>query len=98
MHITKDATIHLSNKISELIQSTAPSTNTSEAALTKAQLRTLAQHKIDISPFLQVYVHKIDASYNPLPFCPLCNTQIHILTDTHFDSHTTDGSGFVNEP
>ena len=42
--------------------------------------RTLAQLRTNKSPFLKVYLHKVDAKTHPSPLCPLCNTHTH---DTH---------------
>ena len=42
--------------------------------------RTLSQLRTNKSPFLKLYLHKIDAKTHSSPLCPLFNTHTH---DTH---------------
>ena len=39
--------------------------------------RTLDQHRATKSPYLKLYLHKVDAKSHPSPLCPLCNTYTH---------------------
>ena len=90
MHTTTVITYLSTRKIKKLIQAIAPSINTSEAYLLKAQRPTLDQLKTNKSLFLRSHSHKVYASHNP-SHCPVRNTQSH--DTTHFlyiCAHTAD--------
>ena len=74
---------HYIPKLQEDTQATAPSINTSEASLNKAQCNPLAQPGTKKSNL-----------HNPSPLCYLCNTQDtrHLFTC----AKTADSSGFVD--
>ena len=55
-------------------------TSSSEEILPRLTRRTLAQLRTNKSPFLKLYLHKVDAKTHPSPLCPLCNIHTH---DTH---------------
>ena len=78
---TTTVTNYLNNrKMNKLLHTTAPTINTTEATLSKAHRRTLAQLRTNKSPFLHSYLYKVDASNTPSPLCPLCTTQTHDTT------------------
>jgi hypothetical protein len=49
----------------------------SEQNLPRETRTTLSQLRIDKSPFLLSYKHKINPTSHPSPLCPLCKTQTH---------------------
>ena len=61
-----------------------PQVSSTEENLPRHTRRTLAQLRRNKSPFLLLYLHKIDASTQPSPLCPLCRT--HELTTQHLFS------------
>ena len=72
---------HLSTRCNNKILRTPPSyISSSEERLPRLTRRTFAQLRTSKSPFLQSYLHKVDANSYPSPLCPLCNTHTH---DTH---------------
>ena len=56
---------------------------------------TLAQPRTNKSPFLKVYLHKVDAKTHPSLLFPLCNTHTH---DTHHLFTHIVTLGFVDRP
>ena len=72
---------HLSTRgNNKILRTPLPHTSSSEEILSRRTRRTLAQLRINKSPFLKSYLHKVDAKSHPSPLCPLCNTHTH---DTH---------------
>ena len=65
---------------SKILHTPPPHISSSEERLLHLTRRTLAQRRIDKSPFLKSYLHKVDAKSHPSPPCPLCNIHTH---DTH---------------
>ena len=61
----------------KILRTLPPHISSSEEILPCLICRTLAQHRINKSPFLKSYVHKVDAKSHPSPLCPLCNTHTH---------------------
>ena len=61
-----------------------PQVSSTEENLPRHTRRTLAQLRTNKSPFFLSYLHKIDASTQPSPLCPLCRT--HEYTTQHLFS------------
>ena len=59
-----------------------PHIRSSEEILPRLTRRTLAQLRINKSPFLKLYLYKVNAKSHPSPQCPLCNTHTHIISST----------------
>ena len=74
----------------QILRTHPPQASSTEENLPRHMHRTLAQLRTNNSPFLLSYLHKIEASIHPTPFCPLCRTHEHT---THLFScpqiHTT---------
>ena len=64
----------------KILRTPPPHISSSEEILPRFTHGTLAQLRTNKSPFLKVYLHKVDAKTHPSPLCPLCNTHTH---DTH---------------
>ena len=64
----------------KILRTPPPHTSSSEERFSCLTRRTLAQLRTNKSPFLILYVHKVDAKTHPSPLCPLCNIHTH---DTH---------------
>ena len=73
--------LHLATRCNNKILRAPPShIISSEEILLRLNRRTLAQLRTNKSPFLKIYLHKVDAKTHPSPLFPLCNTYTH---DTH---------------
>ena len=62
-----------------------------EEILPRLTRRTIAQLRTNKSPFVELYLHRLDAKSHPSPLFPICNTHIH-NTHHHFNCtliHTT---------
>ena len=57
-----------------------PHISSSEERLPRLTRRILSQLRTNKSPFLKLYLDKVDAKSHPSPLCPLCNSHTH---DTH---------------
>ena len=57
-----------------------PQISSSEKIIHRLTRRTLAQLRINKSPFLKSYLHKVDVKSHPSPLFPLCNFDTY---DTH---------------
>ena len=75
IHTSRHLAIRGNNKI---LRTRPPHFSSSEELLPRLTSRTLAQFRTSKSPFLKVYLHKVDAKTHPSLQCPLCNTH-----DTH---------------
>ena len=49
---------------------------------------TLAQLRTNKSPFLKLYLHKVDAKLHPSTLCPLCNTHTRHTSSLQLHPHT----------
>ena len=79
---TSIVSMHLATRGNNKILCTLPPhISSSEKILPRLTHRTLAQLKINKSPFFQVYLRIGDAKTHPSPLCPLCKTLTH---DTHY--------------
>ena len=65
---------------SNILRTPPPPISSYEEILPRLTRRTLAQLRTNKSPFLKVYLHKVDVKTHPSPLCPLCNTHKH---DSH---------------
>ena len=63
--------------INSLLQRQAPDIDPTEQTLPRKTRRRLAQLRINKSPMLTQYLHKIDPISNPTPGCSLCGAQTH---------------------
>ena len=61
----------------KILRTPPPHISSSEERLLRFTRRTLAQLRTNKSPFLESYLHNIDAKSPPSPLCPLCNTNTH---------------------
>ena len=61
----------------KILRTHPPQVSSTEENLPRHTRRTLAQLRTNKSSFLLSYLHKIDASANPSPLCPLCRTHEH---------------------
>ena len=81
----------------KILRTPPPHTSSSEERLPRITRRTLAQHRTNKSPFLKLYLHKVNAKTHPSPLCPLCNIHTHhthqLFNCTHIVTH-----GFVDRP
>ena len=64
----------------KILSTPPPHISSSAERPSRLTRRTLAQLRTNKSPFLKLYLHKVDAKTNPSPLCPLCNIHTH---DTH---------------
>ena len=64
----------------KILRTPPPHIRSSEETLPRVTCRTLTQLRTNKSPFLKVYLHKVDAKTHASPLLPLCNTHTH---DTH---------------
>ena len=62
--------------VNEVLQTIAPKINTIEETLSREVRRTLSQLRINKSPILFSYMHKINPTNFTSPSCPLCNNNI----------------------
>ena len=65
---------------SKILHTPPPHISSSEVILPRITRRTLAKLRINRSPFLKSYLHKVDVKTHPSPICPLCNTHTHDTT------------------
>ena len=68
---------HLAARDNKILRTHPPQVRSTEENLPRHTRRTLAQLRTNKSPFLLLYLHKIDASTHPLPLSPLCRTHEH---------------------
>ena len=61
----------------KILRTPPPHISSSEKILPRLTCRTIAQLRTNKSPFLKVYLHKIDAKTHPSLLCPLCNNHTH---------------------
>ena len=61
----------------KILRTPPPHTSSSEERLPRLTRRTLAQLRTNKYPFLNSYLHKVDAKTHPSPLCPLCNIHTH---------------------
>ena len=60
-----------------ILRTHPPYLSSSEEILPRLTRRTLIQLRTNKYPFLNSYLHKVDANSHPSPLCTLCNTHIH---------------------
>ena len=78
---TSIVSMHLGTRgNNKILRTPPPHIGSSEEILNRLARRTLAQLRTNKLPFLNSYLHKVDAKSHPSPLCPLCNTHTH---DTH---------------
>ena len=72
----------------KILRTPPPHNSSSEERLPHLTHHTLAQLRINKSPFLKSYLHKVDAKSHPLSLCPLCNTHniYHFFNCTHIQT------------
>ena len=63
----------------KILRTPPPHTSSSEEILSRLTRHTLAQLRTNKSPFLNSYLHNVDAKTHPSPLCPLCNIHTHHL-------------------
>ena len=80
----------------KMLHTPSPHISSSEEILPRLTRRTFAKLRINQSPFLISYLHKVDAKSHPSPLYPLCNT---ITYDTHhlFNCPHIRTSGFADK-
>ena len=61
----------------KILRTHLPQVSSTEENLSRHTRRTLSQLRTNKSNFLLSYLHKIDASTHPSPFCPLWRTHEH---------------------
>ena len=89
---------HLATRgTNKILRTPPPHTSSSEETFPSLTRRTLAQLRTNKSPFLQSYLHKVDANTHRSPLCPLCNIHTH---DTYhlFNCTHIVTPGFVDRP
>ena len=69
----------------KILRTPSPNNSYPEEILPRLTRRTLAQLRTNKSPFLKLYLHKVDAKSHISPLCLLCNTHTHT---THIISST----------
>ena len=75
---TSIVAMHLATRgNNKILRTPLPHISSSEETLPHLTRRTLAHLRINISPFLKSYLHKVDAKSHPSPLCTLCNTYTH---------------------
>ena len=85
---------HLATRDNNKILCTPPPhISSSEEILPRLTRHTFAQLRTNKSPFLESYLHKVDAKSHPSPLCLLYN--IHIISST---APTLSPPGFVDRP
>ena len=60
-----------------ILRTPPPHISRSEERHSRPMRRTLAQPRTNKSPFLKLYLHKVDAKSHPSPLCFLCNIPTH---------------------
>ena len=91
---------HLSTRGNNKILRTTPShISSSEEIVPRLTRRTLAHLSANISPFLNVYLQKVNAKSHPSSLCPLCtHTQHTLFLQRHPHTHHVVTSEFVDRP
>ena len=83
---TSIVSMHLATRgNNKILRTPPPHTISSEERLPRPTRRTLAQLRTNKSPFLNSYLHKVDAITHPSPLCPPSVTSTHT---THIISST----------
>ena len=72
--VSRHITTRANNKI---LRTPPPHIISSEKILSRLTRRTLALLRTNKSPFINSYLHKVDAKSHPSPLCLLCNTHTH---------------------
>ena len=89
---------HLSTRgNNKILHTPPPHISSSEGILPRLTRRTLALLRTNKSPFLNSYLHKVNAKSHPSPLCPLCYAHIHHL-QLHPHMHHIVTPGFVDRP
>ena len=82
MH-TSIVSMHLATRgNNKILRTPPPHISSSEEILPRLTRHTLAQLRVNKSPFLKSYLHKVDAKSHPSLLFPLCNTRTHIISST----------------
>ena len=89
---------HLATRGNNKILRTPPQhISSSEEIIPRLTHHTLAQLRINKSPFLKSYLHKVNAKSHPSPLHPLCNTHTHTsFLQLHPHTHHIITPGFVD--
>ena len=71
----------------KILRTPPPHISSSEETLSRHTRRTLAQLQTNKSPFIKLYLHKVNANSHPSPLCPLSNTRTHNTHHLFYCSH-----------
>ena len=98
---TSIVSTHLATRDSnKILHISSPNIISYEEILPRLTRRTLAQLRTNKSPFLKLYLHKVDAKSPPSPLCPLLqhtHGTHHIFNCTHIRT-THCHPWFVDRP
>ena len=92
---------HLATSVNhKILRTPPPHINSSEEILPRLTRRTLAQLRTNKSPFLKLYLHKVDAKSHPSPLCPsvTLHTRHTSSLQLHPHTHHIVTPGFVDRP
>ena len=85
----------------KILHTPPPHISSSEEILPRLTRRTLAQLRINKSPFLKSYLQKVDAKSHPSPLCALCvhpHTRHTSSLQLHPHTHHIVTPGFMDRP